>query len=160
MEGKLTHNQLTRLDLESSPSLNKLNFLDSGPSLSDIEVELKAVTDYYQLGLHLEVSREALKKIEENYPKVERRKSEVISYWKDNFEDCSWEALANAVEKMEGHANLVRRLRALGNQQGNDTSNASQISEQGIVFSLVLVLFDCSIKLLYTYIIRYGSSKQ
>ena len=36
---------------------------------------------------------------------------EVIKYWHNNADDCSWEALANAVEKMDKYGNLVKRLR-------------------------------------------------
>ena len=37
--------------------------------------------------------------------------AEVINYWLRNSTECSWEALASAVEKMGGHGNLVKRLR-------------------------------------------------
>ena len=37
--------------------------------------------------------------------------TEVIKYWLRNSADCSWEALASAVEKMGGHGNLAKKLR-------------------------------------------------
>jgi hypothetical protein len=37
--------------------------------------------------------------------------AEVIEYWLHNSSDCSWEALAGAVEKMGVHRNLVEKLR-------------------------------------------------
>ena len=104
-------------------------------------MELRAITDYYQLGLHLGIKKEDLKKIEEGYVNIERRITEVISHWQDNSDDCSWEALAKAVEKMGGHTKVVKKLRALGDQEPNNTSNASQISEQGIILSVVVISF-------------------
>jgi hypothetical protein len=48
--------------------------------------------------------------MEENYPRdVGRQMAEVIEYWQRNNSDCSWEALARAVEKMGGHGNLVKK---------------------------------------------------
>ncbi len=106
-------------------------FLDSAPELQlpDIEEALKEIIEPYRLGMYLGIKEENLKIIEANYPKRERQKNEIISYWKRNFNDCSWKALAKAVEKMGGHANLVKELMARGDQELNDTS---QISEQGI----------------------------
>ena len=37
--------------------------------------------------------------------------AEVIKYWLRNSSDCSWGALATAVEKMGGHGNLVEKLK-------------------------------------------------
>ena len=36
----------------------------------------------------------------------------MIKYWLRNSPDPSWSTLANAVERMGGHANLVERLRS------------------------------------------------
>ena len=102
--------------------------------MTDIEVELKEVTEVYLLGVHLGISAEVLNKIEADYKRTDRRKLKVITYWKRNYLDCSWENLASAVEKMGGHANLVRKLRAKseGNQEGSGTSTASHIPKQGM----------------------------
>ena len=113
-------------------TLQSLFFLDSASELSesDILIELKEITDPHGLGMHLGLKEEELKKIEKNHSTIERRKSEIIYHWKRNFKPCSWKALADAVEKMGDHANLVEKLRALGaDQEVNDTS---QFSEQGI----------------------------
>ena len=53
-----------------------------------------------------------LDKIEDEHRKIERRKAEVIKYWLQNSTHCSWVALADAMEKMGRHGNLVRELRA------------------------------------------------
>ena len=105
--------------------------LNSAPTVSDIVEELSEITDPHRLGMHLGLKEEDLKKIETDHPATERQKSEIIYHWKRNFKPCSWNALADAVEKMRGHANLVEKLRALGVQELNDTS---QISEQGIIY--------------------------
>ena len=110
----------------------------TGPSLSDIEKELQEITDYYKLGVHLGIEEEELKQIEADSCTNDRRKLGVIGYWQRNFSDRSWEALANAVEKMRGHANLVKKLRMLGTTGQNDSiPDASHISEQGIVVTIL-----------------------
>jgi hypothetical protein len=83
------------------------------PTLGDIIAEIKAISSPYELGIHLGIDEHELDKIEKNYPRdVERQKVEAIKYWQRNF-DCSWEALADAVEKMQCHRNLVKLLREL-----------------------------------------------
>ena len=70
------------------------------------------ITEPYQLGIHLSVPTDELDKFEKNHHKdVDRQMIEVIKYWHNNADDCSWEALANAVEKMDKYGNLVKRLR-------------------------------------------------
>lgn len=102
-------------------------------------VELKEITDPHELGMHLGLKEEELKKIETEHPTIKRQKCEIIYHWKRNFKPHSWKALADAVEKMGDHANLAEKLRAraLGNQELND---ASQISEQGISLLPVSVI--------------------
>ena len=83
-----------------------------GPQLGDIVSALKEITKPYLLGIHLGIKEHELKRIEENYLRdVDRQMAEVINYWLRNNTECSWEALASAVEKMGGHGNLVKRLR-------------------------------------------------
>ena len=61
--------------------------------------------------MHLGIKSHELEKIEKDYPRINRQMVEVIKYWLRNSSDCSWEALASAVEKMGGHGNLVKELR-------------------------------------------------
>ena len=83
-----------------------------GPPLGDIVSSLEEITKPHKLGMHLGVETYKLEKIEENYPRnVDRQMAEVIKHWLRNSSDCSWGALASAVEKMGGHGNLVKRLR-------------------------------------------------
>ena len=85
----------------------------SVPKLGDIISNIKDISSPYELGVHLGIDEHELDKIEVNYPRdVERQKLEAIKYWLRNF-DCSWEALADAVEKMRRHGNLVKLLREL-----------------------------------------------
>ena len=83
-----------------------------GPQLRDIVSALKEITDPYLLGINLGIEEYELKKIEQNFPRdVDRQMAEVIAFWRRNSSDCSWGALASAVEKMGGHGILVKRLR-------------------------------------------------
>ena len=83
-----------------------------GPQLGDIVSALKEITKPYLLGMYLGIETCELEKIEENYLRdVDRQKAEVINYWLHNSTDCSWEALASAVEKMGGYGNLEKRIR-------------------------------------------------
>ena len=80
--------------------------------LADILAALTEITDPYQLGIQLKVDLAELDTIEKNHPgNIGRQKTEVIKYWLRNSLDASWTTLANAVERMGGHANLVQRLR-------------------------------------------------
>ena len=83
-----------------------------GSLLGDIVSSLEEITKAHILGIHLGIETHKLEKIEENHPRdVDRQMTEVIKHWQRNNTDCSWEALANAVEKMGEHENLVKRLR-------------------------------------------------
>ena len=66
---------------------------------------------------------------EKNHPKdVDRQMTEVIKYWYNNNGDCSWEALAKAVEQMGSHRNLVKRLRELhSNHVQVENVNSSEV---------------------------------
>ena len=70
------------------------------------------ITDPHQFGKHLGVPAHELNKIEKNHPNdVNRQMTEVIKYWQNNADDCSWRTLANAVERMGTYGNLVKKLR-------------------------------------------------
>jgi hypothetical protein len=83
-----------------------------GHQFGEIISALKEITKPHKLGMHLGIESYELEKIEENFPRdVDRQMAEVIEYWLRNSSDCSWEALARAVEKMGGHGNLVEKPR-------------------------------------------------
>ena len=84
-------------------------------SISELQSVLAVLVDVttpYQLGIQLKVDSSELKAIEKNHPRdIDRQKTEVIEYWLRNSPDASWITLASAVERMGGHARLVKTLR-------------------------------------------------
>lgn len=88
--------------------------------LRDIVAALQDITELHSLGLELNIDSSKLKEIERNHPgELNRQKTEVIEYWLRNS-DASWTTLANAVERMGGHARLAERLSKLGKEQQRD----------------------------------------
>ena len=87
--------------------------------------ELRIITDPYQLGVFLDIESHVLKEIEKDHRQVSEQRRAVIEYWHRNCSECSWGALADAVDKMGDHSNLVKTLREL-----SKTSN-TPASEQG-----------------------------
>ena len=80
--------------------------------LADVLAALKEVVRPYQLGIQLKIDSSELDKVENNHPReIDRQKTEVVKYWLRNSPDASWTTLANAVERMGGHAKLVDNLR-------------------------------------------------
>ena len=79
--------------------------------LQEIVSELTEVTEWHQLGVHLDVPAATLRTIESNYHDVQRRKTEVLIWWCDNAPEISWEKLAQAVEAVGGHAAVAEKLR-------------------------------------------------
>ena len=81
-------------------------------NLPDVLAALTEVTKPYLLEIQLKIDSSELKAIEKDHPKdINRQKAEVIEYWLRNSPDASWTTLANAVERMGGHARLVETLR-------------------------------------------------
>ena len=71
------------------------------------------MTDWYSLGIHLDIQTSViLKPIEEHYKDPVRCKTEVIEFWLDNEPEPTWNKLARAVEDMGGHGEVVETLRA------------------------------------------------
>ena len=79
--------------------------------LKDVQNELKEVTEWYQLGIQLEVPVDKLCTIESNHSRdADRCKTEALIWWLHNIEDTSWGKLAKAVEAV-GHSVLAKKLR-------------------------------------------------
>ena len=98
-----------------------------GPQLRDIVLVLKEITNPYLLGIHLGIKPYELEKIEKNYPQdVDTQMAKLIAYWLSDNTDCSWGALASAVEKMGGHGNLVEILRDR-NKEALKTSTTCEV---------------------------------
>jgi len=68
-------------------------------------VELKDVTDWYALGVHLKVPIRELKAIEVDYPQdVQRRKLETLKVWlkrEDNNPFNLWKKMVEALRLMD-----------------------------------------------------------
>ena len=76
------------------------------------------MTDWYCLGIHLEIATSYLDQIEKNYGSDgERCKIEVIDIWLCNDENPTWRKLVQAVENMAAHSITVQTLRA--NHEGS-----------------------------------------
>ena len=80
----------------------------------NVLMALGDVTTPYKLGIQLNIDSSKLDEIEKNHHgNIDRQKTEVIKYWLRNSPYASWTTLANAVERMGGHANLVKTLKML-----------------------------------------------
>jgi len=63
---------------------------------------LKTVTNWYDLGLQLGVPVYELDEIQSNYPRDNSRcKSVMLSFWFNNAEERSWDAIAYALRKID-----------------------------------------------------------
>ena len=68
------------------------------------------MTNWYSLGIHLDITTSVLKRI--IYVDPERCKIEVIEVWLHHDPEATWNKLAQAVEDMGGHPKVVETLRA------------------------------------------------
>ena len=92
---------------------NHVALRDTKAILKQILRDTKEVTDWYSLGIQLEIPTSHLRHIEDNYGiNAERCKMEVIDYWLHNDPEPTKSKLAQAVEDMGGHTNVVQTLRA------------------------------------------------
>ena len=83
------------------------------PKLSEITYILKPVEDkYFDLGVQLDVGNDRIKQIEKEYQGTSRRFAETVTYWQNNSANPTWSILADALERVGGYDNLVRKLRA------------------------------------------------
>ena len=96
-----------------------------GTDLSQLCEEVKNISDWYSLGLYLEIPESELKTIEANYPKVERRNQEVCATFIRSNPKASWKLIIQALNKMdenclagEIHEKYLRK-RKPGNEMKN-----------------------------------------
>ena len=81
--------------------------------LEQILRDTKEVTRWYALGIQLGIPASYLKHIEKNHSSnSERCRIEVICDWLNNDPEPTQSKLAQAVEDIGGHANVVQTLRA------------------------------------------------
>ena len=62
--------------------------------------ELTEVVDWHQLGIQLGIPISELSKVEADYPKNERRKTETLSLWLWRTPNASWEHVVKALRQM------------------------------------------------------------
>ena len=87
-------------------------FQSAAAFLRQILRDTKEVTDWYCLGIYLGIPTSHLKHIEKNYgTNAERCRIEVIDYWLQNDPEPIRSKLAQAVEDVGGHGNVVQTLR-------------------------------------------------
>ena len=107
--------------------------------LADVLATLREVAKPYQLGIQLKIDLGHLDTIENNHRgDIDRQKTEVVKYWLRNSPDASWTTLANAVERMGGHARLVKTLREKEQSSMRDTTQLKgeeQICEKPVMLA-------------------------
>lgn len=87
---------------------------DADFNLSNIITMLNAVAiNPYILGIHLQINTAVLKDIEAQNSELSRQRIDVIEHWTKTCPNCSWGTLANAVKKVGGNDNLVKKLEEL-----------------------------------------------
>ena len=79
--------------------------------MKNLTNKLRPITAWHQLGLQLEVPAHELDRIEQDFPRVDRRMTEVLSYWWRNCptERRSWQTIANVLKHI-GHRNLAESI--------------------------------------------------
>ena len=108
----------------------------SASDLRDILAALKELNKPYELGLQLSIDSSELDEIEKNrHGDTNRQKTEVIKYWLRNSPDLSWTTLANAVERMGGHARLVEELRGRKEAQAEEEPSGNEAVRMSLQYS-------------------------
>ena len=74
---------------------------------------LSAINNIVSLGVFLGIPLHKLHKIEMEYKDLVRQKIEMINIWLSNHHDRSWGKLAEAVERLGDHEQLVSELKEL-----------------------------------------------
>ena len=68
--------------------------------MKDLRSALAAVTDWYMLGVYLSLETYELMRIEENYPRNERRMSQMLDLWLRRTPKPTWGDLVRALQEM------------------------------------------------------------
>lgn len=72
------------------------------PTLQSLVSELASVEDWHLLGVNLGLQGHQLRVIERTYRgETNRCKSEVLDFWLRNNENPTWEAIIEALDKMQ-----------------------------------------------------------
>ena len=120
---------------------DKLTILD----LAEVVAAIREVIKPYQLGIQLKIDSSILKTIEKNHGgDIDRQKTEVIEHWLHNSPDVSWTTLANAVERMGGHARLAETLREKKRKPVRLKFNRLARQESIVLHPFVRAYSDCT----------------
>ena len=111
--------------------------------LKDAVVILSGVK-WFPLGIQLDIKKSELDRIKTENPQNENNcMIEVLHYWlKNTLSGCTWDKLANAVERMGGESKVVESLRA--RQELNGMSSQLYLHKL-----LVFIIQSCSSIRLY-----------
>ena len=90
------------------------------PKVGDLSSELKTVTDWHKLGIHLGLQAYELMQIERDHHGNERQKREMLDLWLRRKPDAGWRDVVSALEEMEENrvAESIRRNYVRGESTG------------------------------------------
>ena len=79
--------------------------------LRNLKIELKTVTNWYSLGIQLNVPDYELRKIDQDFHGSDHKMSAMLSHWLNNCSEdkLSWQTIADALKHIQ-HNNLARKL--------------------------------------------------
>lgn len=79
-------------------------------NIQDLRSALKAVTDWYSLGVYLGLATNELMRIEDDYPRSERKMSQMLDIWLRRTPNAAWGDLVSALQEM-GENTVANRIR-------------------------------------------------
>ena len=91
------------------------NFLYTVPTVKELIKKLNEISDWYKLGVLLDVPVWELKKIKKLNEEVEENKIELFHIWLKNAKAPTWETILCAVRQLD--PNLAERLAGKVHQQ-------------------------------------------
>ena len=90
------------------------------PKVGDLSSELRTVTDWHKLGIHLGLQTYELMQIERDHHGNERQKREMLDLWLRRKPDAGWRDVVSALEEMEENrvAESIRQNYVRGESTG------------------------------------------
>ena len=79
-------------------------------NIQDLRSALRAVTDWYSLGVYLGLATNELMRIEDDYPRNERKMSQMLDVWLRRTPNAAWGDLVGALQEM-GENTVANRIR-------------------------------------------------
>jgi len=70
------------------------------PDMQSLSNALKDVSNWHQLGIQLGIPTSELRKIEEEYQRADRRKTEALDTWLHQTPSASWSDVVSALQQM------------------------------------------------------------